>query len=149
VREHCWKYRCQPAATREMHETACEPCTKRGLTCEKEAGGGVCVSCCKLKIKCNHSAVKNVRPRRQRVVVKRAPSDIPVERRVKKSMPYIEVTSDDEPAQGPSQRLEPGPSRVPAPSQMLAPARDSDNGEQSSSKMIRRLTNIFRAHKEA
>jgi hypothetical protein len=126
VREHRWKNRRHAEATGEIHETPCEHCDKRGVACEKEVGGGACVLCWKGKVKCKYSAVRNVRPRQRRTGVKRAKSEIPVEkRRAKKSTPYVNVTSDEdseEIAVPPSGATVPAPSGAPAPAPSGAPA---------------------------
>jgi hypothetical protein len=109
------KYWRPPRATGENHEAPCEHCEKKEIPCQKEVGGGACVECCRGKVKCIHSTVKNTRPRKRRRVVVKVPVErMAVEkRRPKKSMPYVEVTDDEN---------EDKTTGRPAPASLQAPA---------------------------
>jgi hypothetical protein len=109
------KDRRSPKPTGKTHTPACELCQKRGIACQEEVGGGSCVLCMKGKTRCDYALQKATRPTIRHRKDSRPTEATVQKRRVKKSMPYVEV-SDEE-----SQEVTVRP-QVPAPAPMQSPA---------------------------
>jgi hypothetical protein len=99
-----------PQATGQVHIPPCEKCMKRGEPCQVEMGGGSCVLCTRLKVKCKYSGTKGVRLGHG----KKSEAEGKKRTKEKKTPTYVEESSESE-SEPESSRV----SAVPAP----APAR--------------------------
>ena len=94
------KQRRQAEGTGTMHDPPCDCCERRGISCEKERGGGACVMCFRLKEKCNYSGKrqKDGKEKVVKVTVKMAKTKEP--RRVVKKRCEDDISDDEDEESG-------------------------------------------------